>query len=250
MKREKAKEILMLFRPGTSDAEDPKIIEAMEVVRADSALAQWFEQHVAFQKALRLKFREIEVPEHLKVALLARQTIVRPPVWHRPPVWWTAAAALLVVVGLAVVLLKPDPPDRFANFRERMVSTALREYRMDIVTNDMGSLRRFVQARGAPADYELHPGLQKLQVTGGAALTWRNHPVSMVCFDRGNRSMVFLFVMRKSAVKDPPPHLSPPSELPNVAPVSDMLTASWTEGDNSYLLLDSAEPDFPRKYLY
>ena len=69
-----------------------------------------------------------------------------------------------------------------------MVSTALREYRMDIVTNDMRTLRHALQAKGAPADYELSQGLETMQLTGGAALTWRNHPVSMVCFDRGNKS--------------------------------------------------------------
>ena len=233
----------MLYRPGTADAEDARIVEAMEVARHDPELARWFEQHTAFQDAMRLKFRQIEVPQHLKLALLTRQKVTKPVLLQQSPVWWAAAAAILLVIGIANFLLKPSVPDRFGNFRERMVSTALREYRMDIVTNDMRTLRQAIRARGAPADYELSPGLERLQLTGGAALTWRSHPVSMVCFDRGNKSMVFLFVMKRAAVKDPP------SQQPQLASMSNLLTASWSKGDNTYLLLGSAEPDFPKKYL-
>jgi len=234
----------MLYRPGTADADEPDVIEAMGVARQDPELACWFEQHVAFQKAMRLKFRQIDVPDHLKTALLVQQPTFRPRIWAPSVVWLAAAAVILLILGIANFWLKPSVPDHFANFRERMVSTALREYRMDVITNDMLALRQASQVKGAPADYEISPGLQKLQLTGGASLTWRNHPVSMVCFDRGNKSMVFLFVMKRTAVKDPPPPEA------KVTPVSNLLTASWTRGDNSYLLLGSSEPDFPNRYLH
>ena len=76
---------------------------------------------------------------------------------------------------------------------------------MDLVTNDMRQIRQFMAQRGAPADYHVPRGLERLQLTGGGRLTWRNNPVSMVCFDRGDKQMLFLFVMKRSAVKDPPP---------------------------------------------
>ena len=71
MKLAQAREILLLYRPGTRDAEDPQIIEAMELARQDPELAKWFAQHQAFQLAMRAKFREIEVPAHLQANLLA-----------------------------------------------------------------------------------------------------------------------------------------------------------------------------------
>jgi hypothetical protein len=64
----------------------------------------------------------------------------------------------------------------------------------------------------------------------------------MVCFDRGNQKMVFMFVMKKSALKDPPP------QSPTQAKVGGFVTASWTRGDKMYLLASPDEPDF-RKYL-
>jgi hypothetical protein len=55
--------------------------------------------------------------------------------------------------------------------------------------------------------------------------------------------MLLLFVMKRSAVKDPPP------ETPQLAKVHQMVTASWTSGDNSYVLAGPEEAGFIQKYL-
>lgn len=243
MNPQEAKQILLLYRPGTADAEDPEVVTAMEVARRDLALARWFQEHCAFQQAMRAKLRQIAVPPHLKAALLARRKIVPLPVWRRNPVWLAAAAALVLLLGIAGLWLKPRSSSRFANFQARMVGTALREYRMDLVTNDMSQVRRFLAERGAPADYALSRGLERLQLTGAGLLRWRNNPVSMVCFNRGHDQMLFLFVMNRSALKDPPPG------SPQLTKVNELMTASWTSGDKTYLLAGPAEDDFARKYL-
>jgi hypothetical protein len=61
-----AKAVLLLYRPGAADAADPPMTEALELARQDPELGRWFEEHRAFQKAMRAKFRQIEVPAHLK----------------------------------------------------------------------------------------------------------------------------------------------------------------------------------------
>jgi hypothetical protein len=247
MNSSQAKEVLLLYRPGTADAADPQIAEALELAQSDPELGSWLEQHRAFQKAMRAKFQQIEVPAHLKASLLIRgtaqpKTIPR-PAWWRRPVWLTATAAVLVLLGLISVRLRPRVPDRFANYQTRMVSDAQREYVMDLVTNDMRQIRQFMAQHDAPADYDVPRGLERLQLTGGGRLTWRSNPVAMVCFDRGDKQMLFLFVMKRSAVKDPPP------ATPRIAGVSQMLTVSWTKGDNTYILAGPEEPDFVKKYL-
>ena len=238
-----AKEILLLYRPGTADAEDTQVVEAVELARQNPEMARWFEQHCAFQNAMRAKLRQIEVPVHLKAALLARQNIVRPPIWWLHPVWLSAAAAVVLFLGLAAVWLKPANSDRFANFQARMVSTVLREYRMDLVTNDMGQLRQFIAGKNALSGYQLPKGLDKLQLTGGGCLQWRSHPVAMVCFNRGDDQMLFLFVMKRSALKDPP------AETLQVSKVTELQTVSWTQGEYTYVLAGPDEPQFPGKYL-
>jgi hypothetical protein len=107
----------------------------------------------------------------------------------------------------------------------------------------MRQVRQFMARHAAPADYDLPRGLERLQLTGGGRLTWRSHPVAMVCFDRGDKQMLFLFVMKRSALKDPPP------DTPRLAKVHQMLTASWTHGDNTYVLAGPEETDFVKKYL-
>jgi uncharacterized membrane protein YbaN (DUF454 family) len=242
-----AREILLLYRPGTAELADPQMAEALSLARQDPELGHWFEQHRAFQKAMRAGLQQIEVPAHLRTSLLARMsvqpTVMTPPAWWRNPVWLTAAAAVVLLLGLAGVWLKPRSADQFANFESRMVGEAQREYRMDLVTNDMRQIRQFMASRGAPADYDMTQGLERLQLTGGGRLTWRSNPVAMVCFDRGDKQMLFLFVMKRSAVKDPPP------ETPQLARVNQMVTASWSRGDNTYVLAGPEEADFLKKYL-
>ena len=242
-----AREVLLLYRPGTADLFDPQMVEALELARQDPELGRWFEEHRAFQSAMRAKFQQIEVPAHLKTSLLAqkpaREPFVPPQPWWRSPVWLTAAVAVVLLLAVAGVWLRPQAPDRFANYQSRMVSAAQREYRMDLVTNDMRQIRQFMASRGAPADYGVTRGLEQLQLTGGGRLTWRSNPVTMVCFDRGDKQMLFLFVMKRSALKDPPP------ETPQLAKVRQMLTASWTQGENTYVLAGPEEPGFAKKYL-
>ena len=158
--------------------------EAMELAHRDPELGRWFEQHRAFQKAMRAKFQQIEVPVHLKASLLiqraAQPRIITAQAWWRSPVWLTATVAVLLLLALAVHWLKSRTPNQFANFETRMVSQVLREYRMDLVTNDMQQIRQFMAQGGAPADYQVPQVLERLQLTGGGLLTWRSHPVSMV----------------------------------------------------------------------
>jgi hypothetical protein len=240
---QEAKQILLLYRPGAGDADDLQMVQALDLTRQDPELGQWFEQHCAFQRAMRAKFQDIVPPPHLKAAILAQQKIIHPPIWWQEPVWLAAAAVVALFLGLAGFWLWPHAPNRFANFQARMVSTALRQYPMDIVTNDMLQVRQWMAARGAPADYDLTKGLERLKLTGGGLLRWRNNPVTMVCFDRGDTQMLFLFVMNRAAIKDPPP------ASPQLAKVNDLQAASWTQGDKTYVLAGPEESDFARKYL-
>jgi len=242
-----AKEVLLLYRPGTRDAEDPEIIEAMEVARQDPELAKWFAQHQAFQLAMRAKFREIPTPERFKVALRARHKIIRPVAFWQSPVWLAAAAIFVALFSLAVVWLRPSVPDRFTHYRETMVSAAVREYVMDVVTKDPSKLRNFIATNGAPADYSFTAGLANLQLKGGGLLRWRGNPVSMVCFDRGGGSTLFLFVTKRSSVKDAPRQESSKAQL---AQIHGFMTASWSQGDDTYVLAGPTEEGFADKYLH
>ena len=247
MNRAEAQRVLLLYRPGTAETGEPEMLEALELARRDPELGRWFEQHRAFQKTMSARLRQIEVPAHLRTSILAQAQVQKPPVARPRPGWrnpaWLAVAAIVILAGLAGLWLTPRTAEQFANYRARMVSGALREYQMDIKTNNMRLVRQGLASRGAPADYIVPPGLERLHLTGGGRLTWRSNPVAMVCFDRGDKQMLFLFVMKRSALKDPPP------ATPRLDKVNELLTASWTQGDETYLLAGPEEANFLRKYL-
>lgn len=243
MNPEQARQILLLYRPGTADAEDPEIREAIALAGREPELARWFAEHCAFQESLRAQFRQIEVPADLRERILAGKKIVPLPVWYRRPAVLAAAAIIVLFLGLVGIWLRMKTPDHFSQFRDRMVSTALREYRMDLVTNDMSQLREFMAASGAPSNYEVTPGLARLELTGGGLIRWQSHPVAMVCFNRGDNQMLFLFVLNRAAIKETPP------EAPQVTTVHELVTVSWSHGDKTYVLAGPPEADFVKKYL-
>jgi uncharacterized membrane protein YbaN (DUF454 family) len=242
---ERAKSILAIYRGRPEEKADPEILEALKLAESDPELKKWLDAHLAFHGAVKAKLRQAHVPSHLKESLLASRRIVRPQVWWRRPAGALAMAASIVLLGvLAILLFKPEPAhDRFAQYETRMIGTALRQYRMDVLSSDMGKVRQFMESQGAPADYEITPGLERLKLTGGGALKWRGNPVAMVCFDRGDQQMLYLFVTKAAAIKDPPP------AEPQAKQVSDLLAVSWTEGDKTYLLAGPAEAGFERKYV-
>jgi hypothetical protein len=237
MSPQEAKQVLLLYRPGASDVRDPQIAEALALLPHDAELERWFEQHCVFQTAVRRKLRQIDVPAELKAKLLAQQKTVRLQVWWRNPAWLAAAAMTVLLLGLAAVMMSPRTPDRFADYQARMIRTVLRQYRMDLETNDMQQVRQFMAARGAPSDYVVPTGLARLQLTGGGLLRWRSKPVAMVCFNRGDNQMLYLFVMKRSDIKDPPP------AVPQVFKVRKLQAASWTKDDKTYLLAGPEDTD-------
>lgn len=246
---QEAKHILLLYRPGTADWQDPEVAEAITLARQDPDLARWFEEHQAFQATVRAKFRGIEAPAQIKtLAQLAGSAASplpqpTPHVWWRTPVWLATAAVVVLLIGSNALRLQTTRPDRFLNYEEMMVSTALRGYNMDYPTNDMRQLRLYLAAKGAPADYQLGTGLSQLRLLGGAALTWRSHPVSMVCFDRPDKQKVWLFILDRSNLKDPP------SAAPSETRISTLMTASWSQGDKIYVVAGPPEPGFTKKYF-
>jgi len=245
MTRTEAQKILELFRPSDRDSNDPAIRDALELARTDAELRTWFEQHLRTEQAIRDKLRAIPVPETLKRQLLEQNKIVRPRFVWGPAQWMKLAACFVILLGAVLALTYYGSDMReahFTDFQSRMVRSALREYKMELLTRDIGQLRHWMEARQAPADFNVPKGLAQLNLTGGGVLHWRNHPVSMACFDRGDKQMLFLFVMEKDALTDPPSGLQ-------TEKVKKLATVSWTQGQNTYLLAGPGDEASLRKYI-
>jgi len=239
-----AKDILLLYRPGRGEEGDPQVVEALDLARREPELQEWLRQSSAFHETVTSQLKSLPVPRDLKADILLGPKIVRGPA-H----WWTrtvpiaAAASIILCATIAFIWTNSKAPSDFARFRSRMVGIVLREYRMDIVTNDMPQVRSYLAARSAPSDYIVPPKLDSLSLTGAGVLHWQGKPVSMVCFDRGAKDMVFLFVSDRKNVGDAPVSAA------QMAPVKGLATAAWTMGDKVYMLAASGDEEALRSYL-
>ncbi len=230
-----AQEVLLSCKPGSEPADDPQVAEALDLVRADADLRQWYEQHRTWDSAVRQKFRDLPVPADLKASILAGEKVVAGPAhwWNRRAAILAVAAMVTLLVTIGLMLVRRAPPtsaDTFAQFRTRMIGTVLREYRMDLETNDMAQIRSFLVSRGAPADYQVPAGLQKLKLAGCGKLDWQGKPVAMVCFEDQRERLVWMFVAKAANWNDRP------SSEPDFARVISCATASWSEGDAVYVI--------------
>jgi hypothetical protein len=252
MTAQEAKEILLRYRPGTADREDPEVAAALELAQDDPELARWFEEHRAVQAAIRDKFSRIEVPEGLKEQILSERKAHTTLVLRRRVALVAAATAVLfLLVQTAPFLRHPADDLSLSAFRTRMAGKVLREYpNMDLETNDLHQIRQFLAGKHAHGDSTLPPALEKTVPTGCATLTWHEKPVAMICFNSGKKADpkaadLFLFVIDRAAVGNPPA-----TNSAQVARISRKLaTASWSAGGKVFVLAGLGDEAFVRNYL-
>lgn len=257
MNRDDAKNILLLYRPGTVDAGDPQIAEALAWAKRDPELARWLEEHVARQEMLRAKFRQIAVPPGLKEQIISEQAVFAKRNARRRIIIAAAATTAIVVsvVSLALFWLPVRAPrlvmdNTLANYENQMAGIALRGYGMDTNTSDPEAIRSYLAQRQAPADYVLPAGLQKAAVTGCAIEGWQTTKAAMICFrtgkplPAGQSSDLWLFVVDRTSVKN-----APPPGPPQIKPVNQLITAVWTQGDNVYFLGTEGDAQALQQFL-
>ena len=246
MDSRQAKEILMRYRPGTTDGSDPEFAEALEQVKRDRELGRWFERHRAFQSTVADRFKQITVPQHLREKIVAEYNPTRIIVWWRRPVFQAlaAAAAIVLLFGLVYFKLPAREDKSFAAFRNRVVRNAQRGYAMDITTTNLSEIRQYLAAHQANADYVLPAPLAKLPGDGGAILRWHDKKVSMVCLDLGGHHDLYLFVADRSDLPD-----APATDEPLFARIEKLTAASWSAGDKTYVLAGPGDEQFIRGYL-
>lgn len=251
MNRDDAKDILLLYRPGTADAAEPQIAEALALVRQDAGLATWFKEHSARQEAVRDRFREIPVPAGLKEQIISEQRArERVVVWKVNAALAVAAVVLMAFVFAGLWFHHPAADNSLAVYQNRMVGVALRGYAMDFMTNNSQEIRAYLNQNRAPADYVLPAPLQKIAMAGCAVESWQGTKVSMICFrtgkplPAGEQSDLWLFVADRNTVKNPPP-----AGAPQLAKVNELMTATWTQGNRIYVLGTKGDEETLRQLL-
>jgi len=253
---QQARQILSTYRPWAADVNDPEYAEALALTRQDVALGQWFQEYCAAQIAIRERFKQIAVPPGFKEQIISDHQARSKVVWWRRPVspLMAAAAVVVVAIGIAVMWLRPPSLPReevnTATFRSRMEGQVLRIYAMTLETNDLNQILADLSRRQAPTDFVLPEKLAQTPLAGCGVLKWQDKPVSMICFltgkplPPGTKSDLFLFVVDRSALPD-----APDTSTPEIHPGQKLITATWTVGNQTYVLATEGNAEFIRRYL-
>lgn len=203
----------------------------------DPAARELHRRSEAFNAQAHRSLQQIQVPSNLRERILAQQQSTQPqsaekkiitvPFWRTPRAIALAAAFAFMATGITFWITAPRENQSFAGYRSRMIGFALREYRMDIHTNNLAEVQKFLAQNGAPAEFNLPSSLAQTPVKGGATLTWQGRPVSMVCFDRLNTTLYMFVIDHTSA---------PIKPTQEIATFKDLSTATWTSGNKTFLL--------------
>jgi hypothetical protein len=252
MTRAEAQMILLRFRSLELDGDDPEIQEALAFCKTDPELQTWAEHRARFNHNAQAALRGLAVPEELGKQIISRgaadrlggprrershhrSNVVRPSAFQRHRAILALAASLVLLLGGALFWVNrpvPSSEDRtFTGFEGRMLRFALREYRMDVLTNDQQVVRKYLTDHGAPADFPLPASLNARPVKGGASLAWQNHPVAMLCFEAPATSdTLYLFVTDQPAVPNSP------AGPPRFGKFNQLSTAEWTTAGKVFVL--------------
>jgi hypothetical protein len=150
-----------------------------------------------------------------------------------------------VVLLVAIFLRGPQPPPEgtLANFRSRMVRTALRGYAMDLESHSSTEIQRFLGTHGAVTNWTAPTGLADRRLLGCAVLKWQDQPAGLICYGEGDTPDLWLFTIDATAMPD-----APPAGQGRATEVNRMNTLSWTENGRVHLLVGAAPAAVLREY--
>lgn len=254
MNRDEVKLILALYRPWADDANAPEFAGAIAATKQDAELREWFERHCAGHQAIRASLKRIAAPAGLKEQIISeRRAALAAEGWRRRSVVAGVVCAVAMLVLVTFKFIEPGSGRSemsYESYRTRMVKTAMRNYGMDLETNDVRVITNYLAQHQGHADYQLPPPLANATNTGCGVLTWQGHPVSMVCFHSGRplppgqKTDLFLFVIPSNVATSPPA-----ADQPQFAHVNTFTTASWMHDGLIYLLATPGDEAFLRKFL-
>jgi hypothetical protein len=248
-----AKEVLRLYRPGTTDAQDPRMAEALQAIQSDPELARWFEEHCAVYIAIRTKLKQIEIPPDLKRNILL-ENLGRSPriisLWRHPAVWAAAAAFAALAAGTWLLFLKPAPQIGFEKFEEWRVSEVQRGYKMKPATS-LTQINTYLETNHGIVEPTLAAKpLGQLPVEGFATTPWQGRRVTMLCFNGGKTKdgkdkMLYFFVANRADFPGSPA----PGAKPQFRRISHLNAASWSSHDKVYILAGPGDDSDLDPYL-
>lgn len=232
MDKYKARFVLQSIRPDGADAAEPEFVEALEVAQSDPELGPQFAAEQALDRVIASKLASLPVPDGLCDSILARAEVSRSVGRRRfvQRLALAASVALLATVA-AVWWSNARRAVSFDSYRQEMVGRLDGRIQLSFTSQQADELQQWLAQTRGVTGLEIPTGLKHLSAIGCRTWTWNDRPAGLICFLLEGGQAVHLLVISRAAVPNPPR----PAE-PEVLHVGNWETASWTQGENVYVL--------------
>jgi hypothetical protein len=246
MNNHEAQFVLNAYRPNGQDAADPQFSDALAQARRDPALQRWFDDSIAFDKAITEKLCAVEVPAGLRENILAGGKVSRPSGWLRPLHKLAIAAAILLFAIAGFVMHESSKP-RLAGWQTEaldVISSLVKgKSRFDFQSHNSAQLVAWLADNRAMTSTKIPDRLLGLQSLGCKTFSWNGTDVSVLCFVNDGHE-VHLVMTKASAMAD-----RALQGEPQMVQRGEWATATWRSGEMVYMLALEGSPDQLRSYL-
>jgi len=246
MDNREAKFILGAYRPKGQDADDPRFFEALQQVRRDPIVERWFSESIAFDAVMTEKLGAVGVPPSLPENILAGARVSRP--LRSPFIKWAVAAVIVLAAAVGSLIWHNARTTRLVEWQTaalHVISSLVKnESTFDAQSRSTGDLLAWLRINHAPAAHRLPNNIGKLESIGCKSFAWNGIPVSVICFKRPDGRLIHLVTTNSLA-----PFARPLKGAPEFVQQDEWVTATWREGDTTYMLALEGSRDQLRYYL-
>ena len=248
MDKNEAKLLLQACRPNGQDAALSVFAEALALVERDPELKAWWEAQQAFDQKISAKLKEVPVPSNLRATILAGRKIEELTPRFQVPTWLAIAAmvVILCVAGVGVVHHGMGGTEHLSSDGYKTGAIAFlgdNGPSLGTTSPDHDKLVAWLKERNAPVG-TIPASMNAMPSVGCQTFPVQGHSVSLICFSMADGGIVHLFVIDRDALADPPS-----STGPEYKQMGRWATASWSDGQKSYMLATDAGVNMLKQLL-
>lgn len=209
--------------------------EARAMLESDATLAAWHAKRTEFDESVAEAFAAA-IPAGLRESILqtAKRPAKRPWRWVLPTLISAAAA-----VALGWTLLWPVSGDMPAWQAESLAAVTKVEYgmtRVDHLSRDFEAIKKMLAADQSPTPARLPGSVGSMPVLACKRIQIAGRVASIICFEIEPGKEAHLVVVENTGMSDLPPQLQP--QFKNS---KNWNMASWSDGDQTFLLATTAD---------
>jgi len=135
------------------------------------------------------------------------------------------------------------PAGSFAAYRADMAQFLQTFPQLDLATDRLPEVRQWLSQHHSLTQAQIPPGIERFPSIGCRTVEWHGKKLALVCF-MVEGEVVHLFVLPRGAFPD-----ATPGPAATFAKVGGKTTASWSSGDNLFLVITQANEYLLRKIL-